>query len=59
MLPPEMFESAVNNMLQNAPNTKSVERYVAICDDCFKKENGKSGGLRRMAEPFLVQADAV
>ena len=38
MLPPEMFESAVNNMLQNAPNTKSVERYVAICDDLFSRK---------------------
>lgn len=38
MLPPEMFESAVNNMLQNAPNTKSVERYVAICDNLFSRK---------------------
>ena len=38
MLPPEMFESAVNNMLQNAPNTKSVERYVATCDDLFSRK---------------------
>lgn len=38
MLPPEMFESAVNNMLQNAPNTKSVERYVALCDDLFSRK---------------------
>ena len=38
ILPPEMFESAVNNMLQNAPNTKSVERYVAICDDLFSRK---------------------
>lgn len=38
MIPPEMFESAVNNMLQNAPNTKSVERYVAICDDLFSRK---------------------
>lgn len=37
-LPPEMFESAVNNMLQNAPNTKSVERYVAMCDDLFSRK---------------------
>lgn len=38
LLPPEMFESAVNNMLQNAPNTKSVERYVAMCDDLFSRK---------------------
>lgn len=38
MLPPEMFESAVNNMLQNALNTKSVERYVAMCDDLFSRK---------------------
>lgn len=38
VLPPEMFESAVNNMLQNAPNTKSVERYVAMCDDLFSRK---------------------
>lgn len=38
MLPPEMFESAVNNMLQNAPNTKNVERYVAMCDDLFPRK---------------------
>ena len=38
MLPPEMFESAVNNILQNAPNTKSVERYVAMCDDLFSRK---------------------
>lgn len=37
MLPQEMFETAVNNMLQNAPNNKSVERYVAMCDDLFAK----------------------
>lgn len=41
MLPPEMFESAVNNMLQNAPNTKSVERYVAMCDDLFSRKKRK------------------
>lgn len=33
----DMFEMAVNNMLQNAPNNKSVERYVAICDDLFAR----------------------
>lgn len=38
MLLPEMFESAVNNMLQNAPNAKSVERYVAMCDDLFSRK---------------------
>ena len=38
ILPPEMFESAVNNMLQNAPNTKNVERYVAMCDDLFSRK---------------------
>lgn len=38
MLPPEMFESAVNNMLQNAPNTKNVEWYVAMCDDLFSRK---------------------
>lgn len=42
MLPPEMFESAVNNMLQNAPNTKSVERYVAMCDDLFSRKKTKN-----------------
>lgn len=41
MLPPEMFESAVNNMLQNTPNTKSVERYVAMCDDLFAKRRNE------------------
>ena len=38
MLPPEMFESAVNNMLQNAPNTNSVERDVALCDALFSRK---------------------
>ena len=42
MLPPEMFESAVNNMLQNAPNTKSVERYVAMCDDLFSRKKAEN-----------------
>lgn len=37
MLPKEMFETAVSNMLQNAPNNKSVERYVVACDDLFAK----------------------
>ena len=37
LLPEVMFESAVNNMLQNTSNTKSVERYVTICDDLFAK----------------------
>lgn len=41
MLPPEMFESAVNNMLQNAPNTKSIERYVAMCDDLFARKKAE------------------
>lgn len=42
MLPPEMFESAVNNMLQNAPNTKSVERYVSMCDDLFSRKKAEN-----------------
>lgn len=42
MLPPEMFESAVNNMLQNAPNTKSIERYVAMCDDLFSRKKAEN-----------------
>lgn len=42
LLPPEMFESAVNNMLQNAPNTKSVERYVAMCDDLFSRKKAEN-----------------
>lgn len=42
MLPPEMFESAVNNMLQNAPNTKSVERYVTMCDDLFSRKKAEN-----------------
>jgi len=37
VLPQEMFETAVNNMLQNAPNNKSVEQYVAACDDLFAR----------------------
>lgn len=41
LLPAEMFESAVNNMLQNASNTKSVERYVTICDDLFAKRKAE------------------
>ncbi|UKI12280.1 MAG: hypothetical protein L6V84_05960 [Oscillospiraceae bacterium] len=41
LLPEEMFESAVNNMLQNTSNTKSVERYVTICDDLFAKKKAK------------------
>ena len=41
LLPAEMFESAVNNMLQNTSNTKSVERYVTICDDLFAKRKAE------------------
>ena len=41
LLPTEMFESAVNNMLQNTSNTKSVERYVTICDDLFAKRKAE------------------
>lgn len=37
----EMFESAVDNMLQNTSNTKSVERYVTICDDLFAKRKAE------------------
>lgn len=37
----DMFEMAVNNMLQNAPDNKSVERYVAICDDLFAKRKAE------------------
>lgn len=41
LLPAEMFEGAVNNMLQNTSNTKSVERYVTICDDLFAKRKAE------------------
>ena len=41
LLSEEMFESAVNNMLQNTSNTKSVERYVTICDDLFAKKKAE------------------
>ena len=41
VLPQEMFETAVNNMLQNAPNNKSVERYVAACDDLFARRKAE------------------
>lgn len=45
MLPQEMFESAVSNMLMNSPNNASVERYVAICDDLFsRKKAGNPAG---------------
>lgn len=44
LLPAEMFESAVNNMLQNTSDVKSVERYVTICDDLFSK--------RKAEDPF-------
>ena len=37
----DMFETAVNNMLQNAPDNKSVERYVAICDDLFARRKAE------------------
>ena len=37
----DMFEMAVNNMLQNAPDNKSVERYVAICDDLFARRKAE------------------
>lgn len=42
ILPAEMFEMAVNSMLQNAPNTRSIERYVALCDDLFAKKKASS-----------------
>lgn len=41
VLPQEMFETAVNNMLQNTPNNKSVERYVAACDDLFARRKAE------------------
>ena len=41
-LSPEMFESAVNNMVKNAPNNKSVEKYVALCDDLFARKKAES-----------------
>ena len=41
VLPQEMFEMAVNNMLQNTPNNKSVERYVAACDDLFARRKAE------------------
>lgn len=41
MLQQEMFETAVSNMLQNAPNNKSVERYVVACDDLFARRKAE------------------
>lgn len=41
VLPQEMFETAVNNMLQNTPNNKSIERYVAACDDLFARRKAE------------------
>lgn len=41
VIPQAMFEMAVNNMLQNAPNSKSVERYVAACDDLFARRKAE------------------
>lgn len=38
ILPQEMFESAVSNMLQNSPKKGSVEQYVVFCDDIFAKK---------------------
>lgn len=63
MLPPEMFESAVNNMLQNTPNTKSVERYVAMCDDLFARKKAEdSAGYTEWLSHFsfkLMQYDTL
>lgn len=41
VIPQAMFEMAVNNMLQNVPNNKSVERYVAACDDLFARRKSE------------------
>ena len=41
VIPQAMFEMAVNNMLQNAPDNKSVERYVAACDDLFARRKAE------------------
>ena len=41
VIPQAMFEMAVNNMLQNAPDNKSVERYIAACDDLFARRKAE------------------
>lgn len=41
VIPQAMFEMAVNNMLQNAPDNKSVERYVVACDDLFARRKAE------------------
>ncbi len=42
LLPAENFENAVNSMLQSAPNNKSVEQYVIMCDDLFTKRKSEN-----------------
>lgn len=39
IIPEEMFEAAVNNMLQqNSQSNRSIEKYVVKCDDLFSRK---------------------
>lgn len=45
IIPESMFEVAVNNMLKNDQGARSIEQYVAACDELF---------ARRKAENLVV-----
>ncbi len=38
----EHFESAVNSMLKNSQNNRSIENYVAKCDDLFARKKSEN-----------------
>lgn len=42
IVPKDQFEIAVDNMLRNSQNNRSVERYVAECDTLFARKKSEN-----------------
>jgi hypothetical protein len=42
LLPESQFETAVSNLLSTSQNGRSIEKYVAACDDLFSRKKSES-----------------
>lgn len=42
ILSEDMFEIAVNNMLKNSLNSKSIEKYATACDEMFARKKAEN-----------------
>ena len=38
----DQFDSAVNSILGNSQNNRSIERYIALCDDLFARKKSEN-----------------